>query len=106
MPEWEEIAATACAVENMYLQATAIASEQTQSGGSGVAVYWSSACVRESAAKKDGGSADVRRLLGLDPEGDNGDRCLGLFHVGMAKKEKLAQYRGKRGDVAEKATWI
>merc|ERR1719171_1707501 len=33
MPEWEEIAATACAVENMYLQATAIARDQTTSGG-------------------------------------------------------------------------
>ena len=69
-------------------------------------VYWSSACVRESASVKEGGSGAVRKLLGLDPEKDNGDRCLGLFHVGMAKKEKIAQYRGKRGDVSQKLTWI
>ena len=46
------------------------------------------------------------RLLGLDPEADNGDRCLGLFHVGMAKGEKIAKYRSMRGDVAQKTVWI
>jgi DNA uptake protein ComE-like DNA-binding protein len=29
-----------------------------------------------------------------------------LPRSGMAKAEKVAAYRGKRGDVAEKATWL
>jgi len=87
MPEWEEVAATACAVQNMHLMATSL----------GVASYWSS-----------GGPIDdalVLDLLGLKEEGD---RCLGLFYVGMATNEKTAGYRkgARRGPTADKVTWL
>lgn len=62
MPEWEEAAATAAAVQNMHLQASAHA---------GLACYWSSwhdAC-RESDA--------MCAFLGMGSE----DRCMGFFIV-------------------------
>ena len=62
MPEWEEAAATACAVQNMHIQASA---------HSGLACYWSSwhAAARDSDA--------MRAFLGMGEE----DRCLGFFIV-------------------------
>jgi len=86
-PEWEEMCACACAVQNMYLMATSLK----------VAAYWSS---------WDAGSRDcpeMRELLKMDhPE----DKCLGFFMVGSAHPEVVAGYRAKRGDIAEKVTWI
>lgn len=88
MPEWEEIAATACAVQNMHLVATAY----------GVASYWSSG----------GPIDDVRILDYLGLSKDDGDRCLGLFHVGMADPARVAAYRAKRSSMAdgERVRWI
>ena len=62
LPEWEEAAATACAVQNMLLQASA---------HEGLACYWSSwhDAARDSAA--------MRTFLGMGDE----DRCLGLVIV-------------------------
>ena len=62
LPEWEEAAATACAVQNMCLQASAHA---------GLACYWSSwhDAARDSEA--------MHAFLGM---GD-GDRCLGFLIV-------------------------
>ena len=62
LPEWEEAAATACAVQNMYIQAGAHA---------GLACYWSS---WHDAARE---SEEMRRFLGMGGE----DRCLGFFVV-------------------------
>ena len=86
MPEWEEVAATSCAVHNMHLMATAL----------GVASYWSS-----------GGPLDhplVLDFLGLKGEGD---RCLGTFYVGKASDEKVASYRkaAKRIPIGDKVQW-
>ena len=86
MPEWEEVAAVSCAVQNLHLMATSL----------GVAGYWSS-----------GGPIDEPRVvshLGLSPT--DGDRCLGLFHLGSASVEKVAAYRAKRGDIYEKTTFL
>ena len=62
LPEWEEAAATACAVQNMHLQASAY---------SGLACYWSS---WHDAARD---SEEMRRFLRMGAE----DRCLGFFMV-------------------------
>lgn len=86
MPEWEEVAATSCAVQNMHLMATAL----------GVAAYWSS-----------GGPLDHPTVIGhLGLDGADGDRCLGLFHVGSADPAKVAGYRARRGDIAEKVHFL
>merc|ERR1719375_2679641 len=69
MPEWEEIAAVACAVQNAHLVACAL----------GVAAYWSSGGTNGPLA-----TAEVRRLLQLE----EGDKCLGIMYVGMADKDK------------------
>ena len=62
IPEWEEAAATACAVQNMHLQA---------STDPGLACYWSSwhDAARDSKAMRD--------FLKMGSE----DRCLGFFIV-------------------------
>jgi nitroreductase len=86
MPEWEEIAAVSCAVQNMHLLATAM----------GIAAYWSS-----------GGPLDDREVLSfLNLDAAAGDRCLGLFHVGEAPAATIEGYRAKRGAVSDKTTWM
>lgn len=66
MPLWEEAAATACAVQNMHIQACA---------ESGLACYWSS---WHDAARD---SAEMSAFLGMGGE----DRCLGFFVVAPGK---------------------
>lgn len=60
--EWEEAAATACAVQNMHLQASTDA---------GLACYWSS---WHDAARE---SVEMQVFLGMSSE----DRCMGFFIV-------------------------
>ncbi len=60
LPEEEEIAAVACAVQNMHLTATAY----------GLGGCWSTDETVHSSRMKD--------FLGIGPE----DRCLGLFYLG------------------------
>eukprot|EP00746_Dinoflagellata_sp_MGD_P032174 gnl/MRDRNA2_/MRDRNA2_17658_c0_seq1.p1 gnl/MRDRNA2_/MRDRNA2_17658_c0~~gnl/MRDRNA2_/MRDRNA2_17658_c0_seq1.p1 ORF type:complete len:283 (+),score=51.65 gnl/MRDRNA2_/MRDRNA2_17658_c0_seq1:97-945(+) len=101
MPEWEEQSAVACAVQNMYLQATSTEIDAEN----GVGVYWSSSGVKEAAVSK--ASDKVREAFGLPPSAeDNGDRCMGLFFVGVCPKKKIASYRSKRGDISEKVKWV
>lgn len=85
MPEWEEISAVACAVQNMHLLATSL----------NVQGYWSSGAAYTQPAVCD--------ELGWDSEA--GDRCLGVFHVGMAPSDTVAMYRSKRQPIKEKVTW-
>eukprot|EP00927_Polykrikos_kofoidii_P055772 TRINITY_DN49989_c0_g1_i1.p1 TRINITY_DN49989_c0_g1~~TRINITY_DN49989_c0_g1_i1.p1 ORF type:complete len:256 (+),score=34.19 TRINITY_DN49989_c0_g1_i1:79-846(+) len=68
MPEWEEAAATACAVENMYIQATAFP---------GLACYWSS----WHGAARD--SSDMKTFLKMNEE----DKCLGFFIVAASEDD-------------------
>lgn len=83
VPEWEELAATAMAVQNMWL--TLAASDKY--GG-----YWSSPAYAMGDA--------FRAFLQLEDD----ERCLGLFYVGnIAQDAVLAQ--GKRGDWLEKASF-
>jgi nitroreductase len=79
LPEWEEIASVAAAVQNMWLTCAA----------HGIGAYWSTP---ESILKADG-------FLGLKP----GERCLGLFYMGYHDLQDLA---GKRGPIEEKVEWL
>ncbi len=79
VPEWEELAAVACAVQNMWLSCAA----------HGIGSYWSTP---RSILEAEG-------FLGLGP----GERCLGLFYMGY---HDLPELEGKRGDIREKVEWI
>jgi hypothetical protein len=45
----------------------------------------------------------MAQFLGIKPEA--GDRCLGVFSVGLAEPERMSGYRGKREGVDTKVTW-
>ncbi len=79
LPEFEEIASVAMAVQNMWLSCAAI----------GLGSYWST----PKAALQ---AADFLQL-------EAGERCLGVFY--LAWHEMPADVPGKRGDVAEKTVW-
>lgn len=81
-PEWEELAATACAVQNMHLQSTKYEE---------LACYWSS---WHDAARD---SRDMREFLGMSDE----DRCLGFFVVARAKNPKYKPRRIRNEDIME-----
>lgn len=81
IPEWEEIAAVACAVQNMWLTAADL----------GLGCYWSS----PSAI------SDMSDFLPLD----EGERCLGLFYLGIPT-EMANNIPGSRGPIQAKTTWI
>ncbi len=78
LPEWEEIAAVACAVQNMWLTCTAY----------DIGCYWSSPRAILEATD----------FLELQP----GERCLGLFYMGYHQTPEFAR---QRGPVEEKTRW-
>jgi nitroreductase len=78
VPEWEETAAVACAVQNMWLTATAY----------GIGSYWSSPAILDLL----GG------FLGL-PENQ---KCLGLFFMGYHEAPPAP---ARRSSIASKVTW-
>ncbi|CEM01700.1 unnamed protein product [Vitrella brassicaformis CCMP3155] len=77
MPEWEEAAATACAVQNMHLQA----STERDLG-----CYWSSwfSSFRDSP--------EMAQFLEMQPE----DKCFGFFIVAKCLEEATGKKRRKR----------
>ncbi len=79
LPEWEEIAATAMAVQNMWLCCTEM----------GIGSYWSSPAVIEQ----------MHRFIELSP----GERCLGLFYMGYTDAD-LAE--GVRQPIDDKVRWV
>lgn len=81
IPEIEEVEAVACAVQNIYLTATAY----------GVGGYWGSGGITYRDEAKD--------FFGLDPE----DKLLGFFYLGYPKGNLPD---GKRGDVKDKTVWV
>jgi len=83
IPEHEEIAAVACAVQNMHLTASA----------AGLGAKWSSPPVCSTA--------EMKAWLGLRPQ----DRCLGLFYVGWPR-EGVVPPESPRRPVANKVTWM
>jgi nitroreductase len=78
LPEFEEIAAVAMAVQNMWLSCAAL----------GLGSYWSTPRA----------ALEARDFLALAPN----ERCLGLFYMGWHDMPELP---GKRGPVAEKTIW-
>jgi nitroreductase len=79
VPEWEEVAATACAVQNMWLTATA----------NGIGAYWSSPAETES----------LRSFLGLQEN----QKCVGFFYMGY---HKLGEIPARRTPIEDKVTWV
>ncbi|MCF8238695.1 MAG: nitroreductase [Saprospiraceae bacterium] len=79
VPEWEEIAAVAAAVQNLWLSTTAY----------GLGGYWSTPSTLPA----------LTDWLDL-PEGQ---RCMGIFYLGHYE---MPQIPGQRGPVAEKIKWV
>lgn len=84
LPEFEEIASTAMAVQNMWLYLSSTA----KYGG-----YWSSPAYALAE--------DFRRFLDLE----QGERCLGLFYIGTISDSSTIG-EGKRGDWTEKVKFF
>lgn len=78
LPEWEEVAAVACAVQNMWLTATAY----------GIGSYWSSPGVLKELAQ----------FLQLDEN----QKCLGLYFMGY---HDAAAVPARRTPMESKITW-
>ena len=81
IPEWEEMGAVFCAVENMYLTATAY----------GIGCYLSTGGVTNFEVAKE--------FFGLDKE----DKLLGFLNIGMLKS---SPHEGKRKPIEDKVKWI
>jgi len=81
LPEVEEVAATACAVQNLALSAHAY----------GLGGFWSSGGVTYNEAAK--------AFFGLEPE----DKLLGFFNLGYVRVPAPA---GKRSPVQDKVRWV
>jgi len=79
LPEWEEIAAVAMAVQNMWLTCT----------GLGIGAYWS--------------SPGLIRHMGEFFELQPGERCLGFFYMGYYDETPA---EGTRRPISEKTTWL
>jgi len=79
VPEWEEIAAVSCAVQNMWLSCTAL----------GIGAYWSSPALIT-------GKNEIMNLA-------EGETCLGLFYMGFWDVISLDS---KRGEIENKIQWI
>ncbi|GAA4145452.1 hypothetical protein GCM10022216_29320 [Sphingobacterium kyonggiense] len=78
VPEWEEIAATACAVENMWLAAYSI----------GVGGYWATP----------GMINHIGPFLNLEPN----QRCIGFFYLGKHQSEEREPVRNP---IEDKIRW-
>lgn len=79
VPEWEEIAAVACSVQNIWLAASAI----------GIGAYWSTPALIHS----------LNSFLKLKED----EKCIGLFYMGYHQE---APQVGNRTPIEEKITWI
>jgi nitroreductase len=82
LPEMEEIAAVACAVQNIYL---------TISAHEGIGGYWSTGGITFIE--------EAKPLFGLLPE----DKLMGFFYLGYIQTPSVA---GKRKPIQEKVTWV
>lgn len=78
LPEWEETAAVACAVQNMWLTATAY----------GIGSYWSSPAVLK----------ELGEYLGLEKN----RKCLGLYYMGYHEAPEVP---ARRTPIEDKITW-
>src|SRR5258708_22285037 len=81
VPEWEELGAVFCAIENIYLTATAY----------GVGCYLSTGGITNFG--------EAKSFFGLGQE----DKLVGFIHVGIPKGTAI---NGKRKSIEEKTKWI
>lgn len=81
VPEWEEIAAVACAVQNIWLTATAL----------GIGAYWSTPDAMNRTDK----------LLNLNEL----ERCIGFFYMGYHDLDP-AKMTSPRSPISEKTVWL
>ncbi len=81
IPEVEEIAAVACAVQNMHLTASAM----------GLGAFWSSPPVVDTEP--------FRQFVGEEIV----DRCLGLFYLGWPQEGLVLE--GRRTPIEQKSLW-
>lgn len=81
LPEIEELGAVFCAVQNMYLTATAYH----------VGCYLGTGGITHFAG--------AQKIFGWGPD----DKLIGFLHVGIPKKERT---EGKRKPIAEKTVWV
>lgn len=79
LPEWEEIAAMGCAVQNMALTAEAM----------GIGAYWSSP----------GTISQLGSFMELSPD----EKCFGLFYMGYHQEESRP---AKRTPIGDKVRWV
>ena len=79
IPEWEEVAAVACAVQNMWLTATA----------NNIGAYWSSPSVNDA----------LKTFLELKEN----QKCIGFFYMGY---HNVGEIPSRRTPIADKVTWI
>jgi len=79
LPEWEELAAVACAVQNMWLTCTA----------NKIGAYWSSPKTIHQASE----------FLGLS----EGESCIGFFYMGYYEQEIPQQ---TRKPISDKVVWL
>eukprot|EP00088_Acartia_fossae_P070825 TRINITY_DN9575_c0_g1_i2.p1 TRINITY_DN9575_c0_g1~~TRINITY_DN9575_c0_g1_i2.p1 ORF type:complete len:286 (+),score=45.62 TRINITY_DN9575_c0_g1_i2:65-859(+) len=86
LPEWEEICATACSVQNIHLALTALP---------GCGGYWSS----HTWCKHARDSKQFKEYLGLEPE----DRVFGAFILGKVTPGKT--FKSTRGKWQDKVSW-
>jgi nitroreductase len=80
LPEWEEVASVACAVQNIYLTLTSY----------GFGGYWSSGGITSRE--------EAKALFGLGPD----DILMGFFYAGCIR---VPSAKGVRKSVREKVTW-
>ncbi|KAA6434016.1 nitroreductase [Dyadobacter flavalbus] len=78
LPEWEEVAAVACAVQNMWLTATAY----------GIGSYWSSPGILK----------ELSQFLNINEN----QKCLGLYFMGY---HDAAAAPARRTPIENKITW-
>lgn len=81
LPEWEEIAAISCAVQNMWLSCTSL----------GLGCYW------------DTGKATMS-FFNSHLHLDNSEKCLGIFYMGHLKKD-LPKKNRRRKPLSKKLVW-
>lgn len=79
LPEWEEEAAVACAVQNLWLSASAL----------GLGGYWSSPGII------------INHPEFFDLADD--EKCMGIFYLGLAP---IANKPSERGDIKAKVRWM
>ncbi len=80
IPEWEEVASTAMAVQNMWLTCTA----------NDIGCYWSSPKLIE--------------YMGDFFDFEEGERCLGIFYLG--NYDKVEERVSKRDPIEDKVQWL